>query len=293
MKRIELYSGELISVDDEFFESLDQHNWWKAGSKNKCYAGCNINRKTTYMHRVIIESVLGRSLDRKEEIDHIDGNGFNNQLSNLRIAGRSENMANMQHHKNSLSIYKGVHYRIQYTHPWQSKLMQDGKNIYLGYFDSEIEAATQYDLGALFCFGQYAQLNFPEKIKKYLAKLECGYIPIHKPRKEASDIKGVSFDNTANKWRVRISIDGEPTSLGMFETEDDAIEYLNQYRSGNIQVQKHDPIEPTSKYEGVTFRKDIGEGRWQAYIKVNGKRKYLSGTFETEDEAFEARKKFL
>jgi len=42
----------------------------------------------------------------------------------------------------------------------------DGKTIFLGYFDSELDAAKVYDDKARELFGDFAQLNFPEKAEK-------------------------------------------------------------------------------------------------------------------------------
>ena len=186
-------------VDDkcEIFNKTS-YGWYRIKTKNKYYFR---NKSGAYLHRLIMALHLGIYLeDLIGEIDHIDGNGLNNQISNLRIApNRSSQMANMKHHENSTSIYKGVHYRPKYNHPWQSKLMKDGKNIYLGYFDTEIEAATQYVLGAIYFFENFAKLNFEDNRKEYIDKINSGYNPTYEPRKESSKIKGVSFDKHAGK----------------------------------------------------------------------------------------------
>ena len=41
-------------------------------------------------------------------LDHIDGDGTNNRMSNLRLATNSQNMANRRRNTNSNSPYKGV-----------------------------------------------------------------------------------------------------------------------------------------------------------------------------------------
>ena len=50
---------------------------------NIWYAGCTIDRKTIQAHRLIYEKIVG-PIPEGCVIDHIDGNGLNNQISNLR-----------------------------------------------------------------------------------------------------------------------------------------------------------------------------------------------------------------
>ena len=57
--------------------------------------------KWRLQHRLIIERELGRSLDRNEIVHHKDGDGTNNERSNLELMSRSEHMT--LHKK----VYKG------------------------------------------------------------------------------------------------------------------------------------------------------------------------------------------
>jgi hypothetical protein len=45
---------------------------------------------TEYEHRIIMEQVLGRKLLPNEVVHHIDGNGRNNVVSNLKVMFSSE-----------------------------------------------------------------------------------------------------------------------------------------------------------------------------------------------------------
>jgi len=118
------------------------------------------------MHRVILERVLGRGLSTNEHVDHIDGDGLNNMRSNLRLASISDNTANSNKYvstkRNVTSKYKGVtFFRWERHHlkPWHARIYVRGKNMSLGYFATEIEAAKAYDLAAKDHFGLYAKCN--------------------------------------------------------------------------------------------------------------------------------------
>ncbi len=41
------------------------------------------------LHRVLIENSIGRLLNKKEEVHHIDGNRNNNELNNLELMDKS------------------------------------------------------------------------------------------------------------------------------------------------------------------------------------------------------------
>jgi len=162
MKIIELTQGQVALVDDNKYEYLNQWNW------------C-INRvgKTYYAVRTIPAGNKGKTIYMHHEVfgintplDHIDGNGWNNQICNLRKANALQNMRNQRKQMNRSSIYKGVTLDKRNGH-WLSgiragELCKSGKHkrIHIGSFVSEIEAALAYDRVATRCFGVFAKLNF-------------------------------------------------------------------------------------------------------------------------------------
>lgn len=89
-------------------------------------------------------------------IDHIDGNGLNNRIENLRSCSHSQNMRNRVGTKNSKSIYKGVSCN---RNRWRARIKIEGKEKHLGTFDTEIEAAQAYNIAALEAFGKFAYVN--------------------------------------------------------------------------------------------------------------------------------------
>lgn len=69
-----------------------------------------INKKTYRAHRVIWELLKG-NIPSGMEIDHLDGNGLNNLIENLRLVTRSVNQRNLTIRKDASSPYSGIRYR--------------------------------------------------------------------------------------------------------------------------------------------------------------------------------------
>ena len=115
---------------------------------------------STNIHRLVANEFV-ENLDNKPFVDHIDGNRENNIYTNLRWATHSENGMNCTKKKNTSSIYKGVSFNRR-LHKWSAQIKLNKKNIFIGYFMDETEAAKVYDEKAMELFGEYAKLNFPD-----------------------------------------------------------------------------------------------------------------------------------
>jgi hypothetical protein len=169
MIEITLTQGLVTQLDDEF-EFLDQYKWYAkkdTSIKNIQYYVARTMRShgvqsTIRMHRVIMESVLNRPLLRTEQIDHINNDGLKNTLDNLRIATNQQNCTNCRKRNViTYSHYKGVTWYKDRS-KWVAQIQRDGKNMYLGGFVIESDAAHAYDAAAKLYFGEYTNLNFKE-----------------------------------------------------------------------------------------------------------------------------------
>lgn len=111
------------------------------------------------VHRLVAIAFLPKEKqNNKSDIDHIDGDKHNNNLSNLRFASRSENNMNRNKQKNSTSIYKGVCY-ITKRKKWLARITIKDKKIHIGYFKTEKEGAIAYNKKAIELCSKYAKLN--------------------------------------------------------------------------------------------------------------------------------------
>lgn len=158
-KLIPLTNGEFTLVDDEDYEELAKYKWGvlKVHQSSHATRTTKTKNESRFMHRIIFKAKTGEPF-----IDHIDGNGLNNQKSNLRWASRSENMQNS---KKTLgkrhSKYKGVSFH-KGSKKWCANIRKETKKIYLGLFETEIAAAQCYNKVAKEIFGAFAKINLIE-----------------------------------------------------------------------------------------------------------------------------------
>jgi hypothetical protein len=170
MKYIELSRGKVAIVDDDCFELVSKYTWHCTHIRGKdiYYAKTNIRagdrQKQLWMHRIITGCPFNK------EVDHIDGNGLNNQKSNLRLATHQQNMFNQRKRSGGSSQYKGVSW-CKRSNRWLSQIMINKKTKFLGYFSDEISAAVAYDTAAIMYFGEFANKNFSDSVNLAIVKV--------------------------------------------------------------------------------------------------------------------------
>ena len=141
MKEIKLTQGKVTLVDDNDFEELNKHKWFARKDYNTFYVlrqsstKGGIKRRTLLMHRIIM------NCPEKLQIDHIDGDGLNNQKANLRVVTTRQNKQNI--HIKTASKYPGVSWH-KTGKTWQANIRIGNRKRYLGMFEKEEDAYAAY-----------------------------------------------------------------------------------------------------------------------------------------------------
>jgi hypothetical protein len=160
-RKIPLGEGRFTIVDPDKYYWLNSYHWFIDGNGKKIYVVrtillANGKKKFMRMHREIMNSPVGLY------VDHRNGNTFDNRKANLRLATHAQNSYNRGKTKSKTSSrFIGVHLDKK-TNQWKVQINYLKKAVFLGRFDSEIEAARAYDHAAREYHKEFARLNFPE-----------------------------------------------------------------------------------------------------------------------------------
>ena len=147
-------------VDAEYAEEV-QRLKWRYHTKGYARSSPRKNGERTdiFLHHFIL-SLAKVDRPRGMETDHINRNGLDNRLENLRVVTREQNQANRS--RSGCNPYRGV---VKCHNPrrrkkWRASIKRNGAKIHLGFFSTAEEAALAYDQAARSHGGVYI-LNFP------------------------------------------------------------------------------------------------------------------------------------
>ena len=119
------------------------HSYWKVKIRGRAY----------WAHRVAWLLTFGRWPNAL--IDHINGDGLDNRLCNLREATNAQNSMNSRRRKAHSSGLKGVK-KDGTTGNYQARIVLNGKPTCLGTFTRADEAHKAYCTAAEKHFGEFA-----------------------------------------------------------------------------------------------------------------------------------------
>jgi hypothetical protein len=148
-------AGRSALIDDRDFGLVSPHRWnvaerTRANGSTETYAVTKIQGRMIKMHRLITGF-------QWKTVDHRNGNGLDNQRSNLRD-GTTANQHNRKPTDGGTSRYKGVYWWTARSR-WVAKIYFQSRPVFLGTFTDEDEAARAYNTKAIELFGEYARLN--------------------------------------------------------------------------------------------------------------------------------------
>lgn len=151
-----------VKLDDDVYDRVAQYQWHISGrtETNRLYAQRCIpasakNARTKPLHREIIGEI-----PKGMDVDHINGDTFDNRRCNLRLATRAQNCANQGISPRNTSGFKGVSlHKCNRILKWRAKLLHNGKRIHIGCFSNPQDAARAYDAAAIRHFGEFAKTN--------------------------------------------------------------------------------------------------------------------------------------
>lgn len=109
------------------------------------YRRIRVKGKRYCAHRLAWWFVYGEWPNK--EIDHINLVKDDNRICNLRLVTRSQNKQNTDAVKGSASPLKGAHWESS-RQKWRAVIVIEGKAIFLGRYNTDVEAAAAYAIAA-------------------------------------------------------------------------------------------------------------------------------------------------
>lgn len=147
-----------------------------------------------------------------------------------------------------------------YNGSWQVSISVNGKEIYLGIYDTISEAVDTKE--------KYLAIHKRER--KTTAKTKSGIIGVYPYN---------------NQWKVQLRKNNKDIYLGVYDTIEEAKAAKEQYLATG---EGKNRVRAKSGIKGIYQVKD----RWQVQIRKNGKNISL-GVYDTIEEAAAAKEKYL
>lgn len=151
---LHLPSGEIFTIDTANVPKVAMYSWHLSGTgyvEHKFFE--NKRQKTFLLHNLLINS------NGKQRVHFINGNKLDLREENLVLLTPGQIQGSIgKRRKNTSSSYKGVSF-IKKQKKYRASITVDRRLIYLGRFETEVEAAQAYNTAATKYHGNYAALN--------------------------------------------------------------------------------------------------------------------------------------
>ena len=146
-----------ISRDDEHFA---QYKWYFNAKRGYVQRDREKDGKITksFLHREIVEGIIGRPLKKNEFIDHINGDKLDNRRENLSQPIDASEYKQRTVSRRNQSGYKGVFYNKK-RKKWEAQITKNYHQKTIGRYNTPEEAARAYNDAALKLYGEKAYIN--------------------------------------------------------------------------------------------------------------------------------------
>lgn len=129
--KIVLQDNNYFLIDEDDYMRFKDYKFYTSSFGYVCVY---VNGRDVKLHRLILNAE-----NKKDVVDHINGDRLDNRKINLRMASFSENCINIKRRKNNTSGYTGVKWEEK-TGKWRADIQKNHQHIFLGYFDSKNDA---------------------------------------------------------------------------------------------------------------------------------------------------------
>jgi hypothetical protein len=147
--------------DGELYWKISPHPTIKVGTRagnnrsNRRYFSVKIKDEGYSIHRIVYQLHHGYC---PPMLDHIDGNPHNNRIENLRPCNRAQNTQNAKKYSTNTTGVKGVSYS-KANRKYKTAIYINGKEKYLGYYETLEEASKVYREAAIEYYGEFARIE--------------------------------------------------------------------------------------------------------------------------------------
>lgn len=139
-------------IDEDNYDRVSQFNWSIKNVDGYVGRATECGSVTILLHRFILNA------PDDKQVDHINNNPLDNRKENLRLCDQTQNNMNARKRIRASSRYKGVTFD-RVNNKWRAQISINKKAKNLGRFNTEKEAALEYNRVAFQVYGEFAKLN--------------------------------------------------------------------------------------------------------------------------------------